>query len=308
MPGSIEFLLQQSVALATPIALAALGETLIECSGVFHLCLEGTMLVGAFAGTLGSWYFGSAAAGVACAVLAALVFELIFSIVILRFRADEVITGASMNLLAAGSTALLWRATLGLSGSHAPIATFPQWRVPLLSEIPILGPLLFQHHVLTYFTILTAAALWVFLQKTGAGLRLRACGEFPAAARALGLHPARTRLFAILAGGTLAGIAGASLSLAEAGTFVDEMTAGRGFVAIALVIFGAHHALGAAAASIFFGLALAFQFRLQAGGYASIPPELFRSLPYLLSLLVLAGFAGRRRAPSALGKGIESQY
>lgn len=306
MPSSAEFLLHQSVALAAPIALAALGATLIETSGVFYLCLEGTMLVGAFSATLGSYYFGSAAAGLAAAAAAGLLYASIFAILILRFRAQEVIAGASMNLLASGATAVLWRATLGLTGAHGAIATFPELHIPLLANIPYAGPLLFQHHAITYFTIFAAGAVWLFLQKTGAGLRWRACGESPDAARAFGIDPARVRYTAVAAGGILASVAGASLSLAESGTFVEDMSAGRGFVAIALVIFGGHHPLWVAAASALFGAALAVQYQLQASGFVAVPPELFRSIPYLLSLVVLAGFAGRRRAPATLGRGLGS--
>ncbi|MBI3818552.1 MAG: ABC transporter permease [Planctomycetes bacterium] len=303
MASNLDFLLHQSVALATPIALAAVGETLIECSGVFHLCLEGTMLTGALAGTLGASYFGSASAGVACAVAAACVFELLFAAAVLWWHASEVIAGTAMNLLAAGATAVLWRSTLGLAGTRREIPTFQEIPIPGLASIPSVGSLLFTHHAITYFTIFAAAAVWLYLTKTAGGLRLRACGESPSAAAAIGLNPRRIRFMAILCGGALAGVAGASLSLAEAGTFVEDMTSGRGFIALALVIFGAHHPIGAALSALLFGGALAVQYQLQASGVQAIPPEFFRSLPYFLSLLVLA-LPVARRAPASLGKGL----
>jgi len=301
----LEATLHASVALATPIALAALGETIVESSGVLNLGLEGAMLVGAFAGALGAHAFGSAPAGLACGVAAGVAFLAIFAFLVLVVRADDVIAGTAMNLLAAGATAVLWRARFGLSGGDLRVPTFGEASVPWLSDLPIVGPALFRHHAITFATIALVPIVWVFLRRSAAGLRLRAVGESPAAASALGIGVRRARLAAILACGAFAGAAGASLSLADANTFVEGMSAGRGFVAVAIVIFGAHHPLGVAAASLLFGFAQALQFRFQALGW-SVPPELFRSLPYVLSLAVLAGFAGRRRSPEALGRGLPS--
>lgn len=299
-----EFLAHQSVSLATPIALAALGETIVECAGVMNLGLEGAMLTGAFFGTLGSYYSGSAVVGLLTAIAAAMAFQLIFAWATLYLRANEIIAGTAANLLAFGSTAVLWRATLGLDGQRTQVARFSEIHVPVLSEIPFIGNLLFQHHAITYFTFISVVAVWLLLEKTSFGLQLRACGESPASAAAFGIRVVRTRFIAILVCGVFAGAAGAALSLAEAGTFVDEMTSGRGFVAIALVLFGGHRVLHISAFSLLFGAALAFQFRLQASGNSDVPPEFFRSLPYALSLIVLAVVMDRRRVPAALGRGL----
>jgi simple sugar transport system permease protein len=300
---AIEQVLRQSVGQATAIALAALGETLVESAGVLNLSLEGTILSAAFAGALGAEWSGSAEVGLLCGVGAAVAFSALFGLVVLWLRADEVIAGTAMNLLAGGTTAVFWRAAHGLGGAPTAVPHFSTIRVPLLADIPIIGPALFEHHLFTFAAYAAAPLVWVWLRRSGAGLRLRACGESPAAASAMGIPVRRTRFLAILACGALAGLAGVCLSLAQTSTFVDGMSAGRGFVAIALVIFGAHHPLGAAAAALLFGGALALQFRFQAAGW-DVPPELFRSWPYVLSLVFLAGFAGKRRAPAALGRGL----
>ncbi len=300
---AIETALHAAVALAAPIALAATGETVAERSGVLNLGLEGTMLVGAFAGALGAHATGSPWGGLAAAVGAAVAFSALFAFLLLVLRADDVIAGTAMNLLAAGATAVLWRARFGVTGADLRVPTFSEWAVPGLSKIPFLGPALFHHHAIVYLTVAAVVVAWIFLTRTAAGLRLRAAGESPVAAAAFGISVRRTRLGALLLCGGLAGAAGAALSLADANTFVEGMSAGRGFVAIALVIFGAHHPLGAAAAAFLFGAAMSLQYRLQAAGLR-VPPEIFRSLPYVLSLAVLALFAGRRRAPAALGRGL----
>ncbi|MFN0208067.1 MAG: ABC transporter permease [Planctomycetota bacterium] len=302
--ASAEFLAHQSVSLATPIVLAALGETIVECAGVMNLGIEGAMLTGAFFGVLGSYYSGSAEVGLCVGIAAALVFQLIFAWATLYIRANEIIAGTAANLLAFGSTAVLWRATLGLHGDRTQVARFPEIHVPIVSEIPFIGNLLFQHHIITYLTFISIAAVWLLLEKTSFGMRLRACGESPASAAAFGIHVVRTRFIAILLCGVFAGTAGAALSLAEAGTFVDGMSSGRGFVAIALVLFGGHRVLRISAFSLLFGAALAFQFGLQASGNSEIPPEFFRSLPYVLSLIVLAVVMERRRVPASLGRGL----
>jgi len=295
-----------SVALATPIALAATGETISESAGVLNLGLEGTMLVGAFAAVLGVMATGSPAAGLAVAVASGAAFAGLLALLVLAFRADQVIAGTALNLAAAGLTAVVWRAVqlrseFGATGGEMRRAAFSEIDVPFLSDIPVVGPALFHHHPIALLTIAAIPLAWIFLFRSAAGLRLRAVGESPEAAAAFGISVARTRLAAILASGAFGGAAGACLSIADASTFIEGMSSGRGFVAIALVIFGGYRPLGAGAAALLFGAALALQYRLQASG-SGLPPELFRSLPYALSLVVLAGFAGRRRAPAALGR------
>jgi ABC-type uncharacterized transport system permease subunit len=294
--------LHAGISLATPIALAALGETVVECAGILNLGLEGMMLAGAFGGAAGAIATGSAWGGLLCGVACALFVALAFGRLALWERVDQVIAGTALNLFVFGATAVLWRATYGKTGSAPGIAPgFGEISVPLLSEIPVAGRALFQHHIFTFLLFAAAPVLWVYVRRTGAGLRLRACGENPAAAAAMGVPVRAIQFRAILICGVVAGLAGATLSLAEAHTFADNMSAGRGYVAIALVIFGAHHPLGAAAASLLFGAAQALELRFQAAGW-TVPPEWFRALPYVLSLLVLAGFMGRRRSPAALGR------
>lgn len=294
--------LHAAVVLAVPILLAVLGETLVESAGILNLSLEGMLLSGAFGGAFGARAFGSAEAGVLLGVACALLLASLFAWLVLVARADQVVAGTAVNLLAMGLTAVFWRASYGaLGAANDPAPGLDDVAIPLLSDLPIVGRGLFRQHALAYAAYAAAPLLWLYLRRSGAGLRLRACGEAPEAARAMGIPVLRLRAGAIGACAVLAGLGGAALSLADAKTFVDNLSSGRGFVAIALVIFGAHHPLGATAAALLFGGALALQFRFQAAGW-SVPPEAFRVLPYVLSLAVLAGFAGKRRAPAALGR------
>ncbi|MBL8696231.1 MAG: ABC transporter permease [Planctomycetes bacterium] len=292
-----------AVALATPIALAAVGETIVESTGVLFLGLEGAMLVGALGAVLGAHASGSAAVGVFCGIAAGSIFALLFAFLTLKLRADDVIAGTAMNLLAAGGTAVAWRAALSRAGGDVRAPGLEPLTVPLLSEIPFLGTVLFQHHAITYALILVVPAAGIFLFRTSAGLRWRAAGESPLAAASLGIATISVRARALGICGALAGAGGACLSIADTRTFVEGMTAGRGFLALALVIFGNHRPGWVGSAALLFGGALAAQYGFAAAGW-NVAPEAFRALPYVLSLAVLALFVGKRRAPSGLGQGL----
>jgi ABC-type uncharacterized transport system permease subunit len=271
--------LAQGAAIGAPLWLAALGGCLIERAGLFNLALEGTMLAGAWAGAAIGIATGSPAAAVAGAALGGAFLSALFAVCVLSWRLDQVVTGTALNLLALGGTAVMWRAQIQ-GGGRVPV--FVPWS---------LGPVALQP--LAWSGLLLAPLLAFALFHTRAGLHLRACGEGPAAARAAGIAVARVQTVALLLGGALVGAAG-SLLLADASTFGEEMTAGRGFVALVLVSFGRRRPLRVLLVGWLFGCAMALQYTLQTAGFAvseearRLLPATFRALPYVLSLLVLA--------------------
>jgi simple sugar transport system permease protein len=313
MPAGAE-LLEASVRTATPLALAALGETVVERSGVINIGLEGVVLAGAFGGLLAAsavgvgagaasgvggalaiGFLGAAAAGVALAA--------VFALFAVSLRADQIVTGTAINLLALGLTGALYRGLYGPTGAALSLPTTGTTRIPWLADIPVVGQALFDQPAPTYLVYLAAPLIWWWLTRTHAGLGLRAVGERPEAARVAGIRVARVRWLALLFGGALGGLSGGTLVLAQTGTFAEGMSAGRGFIAIAIVVLGRWHPLGALAAAFVFGAASALQYVLQAMGWA-LPYQLFLALPYVLTLLALAGLAGRRATtPAGLGRG-----
>ncbi|HET8761867.1 MAG TPA: ABC transporter permease [Gemmatimonadales bacterium] len=293
--------LAASVRVATPLLLAALGETVAERAGVINLGIEGAMLCGALASAIGaSW--GGAWAGVGAAMLAGALASWVFALVAIRGRADQIITGTAITLGAVGLTGAVYRAVFGAAGAALSIPTLAAIKVPLLSQIPFIGAALFGQPATTYLGFLAVPCTWWLLYRTREGLAMRAAGESLPGARAAGIAITAVRSRATIIGGALAGIAGASLVLAQVGTFAERMTAGRGFVAIAIVVLGRWSPVGVLAASLLFGAATALQFLLQALGL-DVPYQLFLMLPYVLVLLALAGAVGRARAPAELGRG-----
>lgn len=289
-----------AVRTATPLALAALGELVVERAGVINISLEGVVLFGAFGALAGATHGGVAggfAAGVACGILTATVFA-VFAV---GLRADQIITGTAVTLLAFGATGTLYRAFYGAQGAALSIPTVGPVAIPVLSRIPVVGPGLFEQPLVTYFMYLLIPLLWWWMFRRAVGLSLRAIGESPAAARAAGIAVGRFRMLAILFGGAVGGLAGATLVLAQAGTFAEGMSAGRGFVAIAIVVLGRWHPAGVALASLVFGGASALQFLVQSLGLG-IPYQLALALPYVLTLAGIAGVAGRAGAPASLAR------
>jgi ABC-type uncharacterized transport system permease subunit len=290
----------------TPLLLAALGETLAERSGVINIGLEGIILVGAFAGMVGSYFSGSPLFGLLLAGCSGALLALLFAWLTVGLGADQVIVGVSANLLAAGLTGVLYRGLFGVTGQALIVTTFPLLSVPVLGSIPFLGPALFQHTFLVYLSLLLVPAMGLFLFHTRAGLQLQAVGEHPQAAETLGISVTWTRSSALVVEGVLGGIAGSYLSLAYSNTFIEGMSAGRGFIALAIVIFGRWRPAGVLGGALFFGAATALQFHIQALG-STIPYQFVLLLPYGLTLLALA-FAGTRMSPpSALGQPYKRQ-
>ena len=292
--------LAAAVRVATPLLLAATGETIAQRSGVMNLGLEGVMLTGALAATLGASAAGPWT-GVALAVLAGMLLAGVFALVTVGARADQVIAGTAITLGAIGLTGTVYRQAFGAAGAGLDLPTLPPIAVPGLSTLPVLGPALFSQPAPTYIGLLAVPAVWWFLFRTRPGLAVRAAGEAAGTARAAGVPTRLVRAAATVAGGGFAGLAGATLVLAQVGTFAERMTAGRGYVAIAIVVLGRWHPVGVAVASLAFGAAMALQFLFQTLGLG-VPYQLFLMLPYALALLALAGVVGRVRAPADLGR------
>ena len=292
--------LAAAVRIATPLLLAALGETLAERSGVINLGIEGSMLAGALAAAIGS-SAGGPATGLLAALVAGALLAALFAMVSVHAGADQIIAGTAITLGAVGLTGALYRSYYGAGGAGLSIPTLGPSEIPLLADVPVLGAALFAQPVTTYGAAAIVPLLWWFLFRTRPGLALRAAGESGAGAKAAGVRVRAVRTAAVVGGGALAGLAGATLVLAQVGTFSERMTAGRGFIAIAIVVLGRWHPVGVLAAAILFGAATALQFVFQASGLG-VPYQLFLTLPYLLALLGLAGAVGRVRAPRDLGR------
>src|SRR5579863_282759 len=303
----IEFL-AATIRIATPLALAALGGILSERAGVFAVGLEGMMLAGAFAATVGAWASDNTAVGMLLAVVGGATIGLAVAIVAVRFRADNMVTGLAVNILALGLTSYLMRVLAGgatpMSIHLTPVPALP---IPGLADVPVLGPLLFTHPPLTYLTAFGCVTLTLFLGRTQAGLTLRATGENPEAAFASGANPLVVRMIAVISCGAVAGLGGAVLTLQQVGTFTDGMTSGRGYLALAALIVGRWTPWGAAAACLVFGAAEAFELRLQTFG-VPVSSYIVQMAPYLIALAVLAGIGQSSKLPAAIGQPLQQDH
>ena len=299
-PAVVVGFLAAAVRVATPLLLAATGETVTERAGVINLGLEGMMLAGALAAALGASAAGPWT-GVAAGVLAGMALAVVFAAVAIGARADQIIAGTAVSLGAVGLTGTIYRQAFGTGGAGLALPTLAALPVPGLSRVPLLGPALFDQPAPTYLAFMALPLVWWVLFRTRLGLALRATGEGAAMARAAGVRTRLMRTGAILVGGGFGGLAGATLVLAQVGTFAERMTAGRGYVAIAIVVLGRWHPAGVLLASLLFGGATALQYVFQSLGLA-VPYQLFLMLPYALTLLALVGAVGRVRAPGDLGR------
>lgn len=293
-------LLSATLRIAAPLMFAALGGLLSERAGTFAVGIEGMMLAGSFGGALAVFATGSTAAGLVASLLAGMALALVVALATTRFRADQMVTGLAVNILSLGLTSFLLR---GLFGGRTPVIrlpTLPAWPVPLLGDIPLLGPVLFRQPLLVYAAFLLTIPVALFLAKTRTGLMLRAVGENPEAAFAVGTDPQRVRVAAILVGGAFAGLGGAVLSLQEVGTFTDGMTNGRGFIALAAIIVGRWNPFGAMAGCLLFGAVAALESRIQGWGLP-VSSYVVQMVPYLVALALLAGIGRSARMPGAIG-------
>lgn len=301
---SLSFLvmtLAAAVRTASPILLAAIGEIFSERSGVLNVGLEGQMLMGALFGFLGTYFFGSHLVGVALGMVAGALIALIVAVMSISLFANQVVTGVTINVLCLGITTYVYKASFGVSMTMPTVETLPKIHVPLLSAIPFLGPVLFQHKIFVYLAAAIAAAAAFLLYRTTIGLNIRAVGEHPLAAETMGVNVRRTRYVCVIFSGVLAGLGGALLSVGEVGYFTLNMTAGRGFMGLAIVVFGGWDPLSAWLTSLLFSAADSLQWSLQVIG-VGFPPQLMSSLPYLLPIIALTVARTRSGAPAALAQ------
>ena len=284
---------------ATPLVFAAMGGMLCERSGVINIGLEGMMLMGAFFGIFaadqaGSWFVGALAGMAAGGVLA--IVHAVFSIAL---RADQVVSGFAVNFLALGITGYVFIAHYGDQGTPGDVPRVPELSLPLIEDLDFFGTAIGSASVLTWVALLLVPLLALYLFRTASGLRLRSVGEKPRAADSVGVPVLRTRYLAVISSGLLAGLGGVYLSVGLVGSFNENMTDGRGFIALAAVIFGSWRPGGALAAALLFGFSSAVAQRLPA--FSESLAVLFQALPYVLVLIVVAGLIGRSRPPAAIG-------
>jgi simple sugar transport system permease protein len=294
--------LSAAVRIATPLLWGATGELVAERAGVINLAIEGAMLAGCLGAVLGADALGPWG-GVLVGLLAGITVAAAFGAVAIWGRADQIIAGTAITLGAVGATGVVYQRAYGIAGAGLDVPTFAALEIPGLARLPLVGPALFDQPALTYLALLAVPAVGWLLFRTRWGLELRATGEAADAAHARGVRVRRKQLGAVLIAGACAGVGGATLVLAQVGTFAERMTAGRGFIAIAIVVLGRWRPLGVLLASLLFGATSALQFAFQALGL-DVPYQLFLMLPYLIALAALAGAVGRARAPAGLGKTI----
>lgn len=295
--------LAAAIAAGTAILYACLGEILCERAGVLNLGVEGMMLMGALGGFAVTFWTGSPWLGVGAAMFVGGLLSLIHAVLTVTLQANQVVSGLALTIFGSGLSSFLGQSLVGLS----PPASFVRIPIPVLSDIPVLGPILFRQDMLTYLSYLLVPLLWIYMFRTRPGLYLRAVGENPATTDAMGLSVARLRYLYIVLGGMFAGLGGAVISLATNPGWAENMTAGRGWIAVALVIFATWNPVRAAFGAYLFGGVEAVQFRLQSGG-TQISPFFLSMLPYIFTIVVLTLATRetvRRRvgAPAALGRG-----
>jgi simple sugar transport system permease protein len=285
---------------ATPLVFGALGGIVSERSGVVNIGLEGMMLTGAYFAIYGSDLTGSWLPGLLIGMAAGGVLALVHAVFSIRLRADQIVSGTAINLLAVGITGYLFIDQYGDQGTPDNISRAPDVTLPLVKSIPFVGDAIGKANLLTWLALIGVVALTVFLFRTPRGLRLRAVGEHPRAAETVGIPVLRTRYIAVVTSGVLAAMGGAYLSIAFLGSFNQGMTAGRGFIALAAVIFGNWRPYGALGAALLFGFSSALAQRLPA--FSESGAVLFQALPYVLTLIAVAGVIGRSRPPAAVGR------
>jgi len=292
--------LTASLRLAGPVLLAALGETFAEQSGVLNVGIEGTMLLGALASFLISLYTGMIWFSLIVAVMIGIAASLFLAWMYVTVRASQVVAGLVFNVLALGIASTVYRRALGDSALPESIAMFQPLHIPVLSKVPLIGPVFFGQTILFYLTLLLAGIAYFVLFKTNLGLALRASGENPAAAVSAGISVTRMRYLGTLISGAGAGMAGAYLVLAQVGLFRESIVSGQGFIALGIVIFGRWNPLKAALAAMVFGACDALQLSLQLFG-THVPSQLLLALPYVVTILAISGlFGGKAVQPAAL--------
>ena len=282
--------------MATPIVYAALGGIFSERVGIINIGLEGTMLTSAFAGVTASYYTGNPWLGVVVAVLVGGLIGLLHAVLTVKFVGNQIVSGTGINIFAMGFTAYMSQIIWGSRGASEGVQGLGTWIIPVVADLPVVGPIIGSHSPLVYLMLVVTVLSYVVLFRTPLGLRIRAVGEHPTAAETAGIDVLRVKYLCVILSGMLAGLGGAFLSLGHLNLFTRGMTGGRGFISMAAMIFGKWMPFGAFGASLLFGLADALQMRLQSLGL--LPPQIILTIPYLLTVAVLAGVVGKARPPS----------
>jgi simple sugar transport system permease protein len=285
---------------ATPLVFASLGGMFSERAGVVNIGLEGMMLMGAFFGVWGADVTGSWVLGVAIGAISGGLLALVHAVFSVSLRADQIVSGTAINFLAAGLTGYLVVDIYGQQGTPDDVAEVPDVTLPLIEDIPFVGDVLGQMNLLIWAVLLTALLTWVVVFRTPPGLRLRSAGENPLAAETAGVSPARVRYIAVTVSGMLAAVGGAYLSIGFVHSFTQNMTAGKGFIALAVLICGRWRPGAALAFALLFGFSTALAQRLDV--FSPSAATLFQALPYVVTLIAVAGVIGRSIPPAALGR------
>lgn len=286
---SLCFILLSAIRMQAPLTLGALGGMYSEKSGVVNIAIEGLMLIGSFAAVVFSYLTGNAYLGVLGAMLCSMAFAALHAVVSIRFRANQNISGTAINIIAGALTIYLLRIIFHTEGISPAVAKLPSWGVGDLSFNPIV-----------YLSFILVPISWFVVYKTKYGLYMRAVGEHPAAADTMGIKVEKIRAISVIVSGALAGLAGACLSIGDSSSFQRNMTAGRGFMALAILIIGKWDPVKILVASLVFALADAFQISISS--FINIPNQLTAMIPYIFTLIVLAGFIGKSIPPAAVGK------
>ena len=290
---------------ATPLIFAAMGGLFSERSGVVNIALEGMMLAGAFFGIWGSVRFGHWAFGLATAVAAGAALAVVHAFFSIHLRADQIVSGTAINFLALGLTGYLYTKIYGEQGTPTELSTIPDVHLGFLDDVYFLGPIVGDLNLMIWLAFATVVTAWVVIFRTPLGLRIRAAGEHPRAADAVGVSVYRIRYAAVTVSGVLAALGGAYLSIGFVGSFGENMTVGRGFIALAALIFGMWKPFGAMGAALLFGFSSALARELPE--YSEQAALLFQTLPYVLTLVAVAGLIGRSIPPAAIGRPYEKQ-
>jgi ABC-type uncharacterized transport system permease subunit len=294
-------LLAGSLALAVPLIFGSLAGVLSERVGVVNIAIEGQLLAGAFVSALVASLTGSVWVGIAAAAIAGALVAYVLAIFAIKYVVDQIIVGVVLNVLVVGLTNFLFSTLMSDLATYNSPPRFADFDIPLLSQIPVIGPVLFKQTPIVYLMYLAVALVWVALFKTRWGLRVRAVGEYPKAADTVGIKVYRTRYISVVIGGALAGLGGSFFTLGQVGAFGKEMTNGAGYIALAALIFGRWNPVKAALAALLFGFSENLQFGLSIIG-SSVPSEFLLMLPYLLTVIAVAGLVGRVVGPAASGK------
>ena len=285
-----------AIRMGTPIVYAALGGMFSERVGVINIGMEGIMLTSALGGVTVSFYTGNPWLGVAAAVVIGGLLGLVHAIVTVRYAGNQIVSGTGLNILAMGFTAYMSQILWGSRGASESVASIKDITIPFISDVPVVGSIIGTHSPLVYFMPVVTTICYFVLFRTPLGLHIRAVGEHPIAAETAGINVIRIKYMGVIVSGMLSGLGGAFLSLSHLNLFARGMTGGRGFIALAALIFGKWMPFGILGAGLLFGFADAFQMRLQSLGI--LPPQIILMIPYVLTVAVLAGVVGRARPPS----------